>query len=312
MAATQTTGNQTSTNPNTNNANNYTTASEGNLFQGSALPATVTTTEQQQTAPDFYTNYLQDIANLGQNAVTQGGVAGFSPLQQQAFQMAPQAAFAGANSLNAAQNALGTIDANTAANLVGNYMNPFTKDVLNANELQSQQNIQRNILPALASAGVGTGSFGSSRMANATGQSLADIQSQLGAQNANLLNTGYNQSMQNAQTGIGEQLTAGQQLNALGTEQNALAQAGLNQLSNLGGQQQAFGQKVLCNPMAMAQNFSKLMGGYNIPMGEVNQVTAPGQQGNFSNSPLSQIAGLGTLIAALYGQPTSPTTTAGK
>ena len=45
------------------------------IFQGSLLPSTVSTIEQQATAPEFYTNYLQDIANLGQNAVNQGGVA---------------------------------------------------------------------------------------------------------------------------------------------------------------------------------------------------------------------------------------------
>jgi len=41
------------------------------LFQGDPLPAITKTTESQQTAPEFYTNYLQDIANLGQNAVQQ-------------------------------------------------------------------------------------------------------------------------------------------------------------------------------------------------------------------------------------------------
>ena len=71
------------------------------LFQGDPLPAITKTTEDQQSAPEFYTNYLQDIANLGQNAVQQGGIAGFSPLQQQAFQMAPDVAFAGAGSMGA-------------------------------------------------------------------------------------------------------------------------------------------------------------------------------------------------------------------
>ena len=67
------------------------------LFQGDPIYGT-TTTEAQQIAPEFYTNYLQDIANLGQSAVTQGGIAGFSPLQQQALQMAPDVAFAGSGS----------------------------------------------------------------------------------------------------------------------------------------------------------------------------------------------------------------------
>ena len=38
------------------------------LFQGDVLPSTVTTTQSQVTAPDFYNQYLQDIANLGQQA----------------------------------------------------------------------------------------------------------------------------------------------------------------------------------------------------------------------------------------------------
>ena len=51
------------------------------LFQGAPLPSTITTQQTQDTAPEFYTNYLQDIANLGQQGVAASGVAGFSPLQ---------------------------------------------------------------------------------------------------------------------------------------------------------------------------------------------------------------------------------------
>ena len=39
------------------------------LFQGSQLDPNVSTGQTQQTAPEFYTNYLQDITNLGANAV---------------------------------------------------------------------------------------------------------------------------------------------------------------------------------------------------------------------------------------------------
>ena len=48
------------------------------IFQGAPLPDITTTKQTQQVVPEFYTDYLQNIANLGQNAVTQGGVAGFS------------------------------------------------------------------------------------------------------------------------------------------------------------------------------------------------------------------------------------------
>lgn len=75
-----------------------------NIMVGQPYPTQISTTQRQATLPEFYTNYLQDVANLGANAIQQGGVAGFSPLQQQAFQMAPQTAFAGAQTAGDAAN----------------------------------------------------------------------------------------------------------------------------------------------------------------------------------------------------------------
>ena len=273
------------------------------LFQGSLLPSTVTTQQTQATAPEFYTNYLQDIANLGQNAVAYGGVAGFSPLQQQAFQMAPEAAFAGANTMGAGAQLAGQAGATTAPDVVSNYFNPFVGNVVNEMGRLQQQNIQRNIMPALNAAGAGSGGFGSRRQAQATGQTLADMQANLMGQQQGALATGYNQAMTNAQADLSRALQSGQALGSIGSQQNALAQSGLQALSSLGGQQQALGQRMLDNPMLQAQNFSKLLQGYNVPTGTTQQQVAPGQQGQFANSPLSQIAGLGTMLASLMGNP---------
>ena len=270
------------------------------LFQGSALPSTVTTAQTQTTAPDFYTNYLQDIANLGQNAVTQGGVAGLSPLQQQAFQMAPQASFAGANSLGAGSQLLGQAGTTTAPDVVQNYMNPYTSNVVDEMGRLQQKNIQQNVLPGLNAAGASTGNFGSSRMANATGQTMADMQANLTGQQYGALNTGYQNAMTNAGADLNRTLQSGQALGNLGTQQNQTSLAGLNELNTLGGVQQLQGQKLLDQPMASAQNFAKLMQGYSIPTGSTSQTIAPGTQGNYANSPLSQIAGLGSLFASLY------------
>jgi len=273
------------------------------IFQGSLLPSTVSTIEQQATAPEFYTNYLQDIANLGQNAVNQGGVAGFSPLQQQAFQMAPDVSFAGANTMGAGAQLAGQAGATTAPDVIQNYMNPYVHNVVDEMGRLQQQNIQRNVMPALNAAGAGSGGFGSRRQAQATGQTLADMQANLMGQQQGALATGYNQAMAGAQTDLSRALQSGQALGSLGTQQNDLAKSGLQSLSTLGAQQQALGQKMLDNPMTQAQNFAKLMQGYTMPMGQVQQTVAPGQQGQFTNSPLSQIAGLGTMLAALMGNP---------
>jgi hypothetical protein len=276
------------------------------LFQGDPLPALTTTTEQQQTAPEFYTNYLQDIANLGQNAVTQGGVAGFSPLQQQALSMAPNLAFAGQGSLGAASQLLGQAGATTAPDVVADYMNPYTNAVVGEMGRLQQRNIRENVLPNLAGAAVGTGQFGSRRQAQVTGQTLRDLQSDLIGKQLGALQQGYTQSTQAAQTDLSRALQAGQAFENLGQQQQALGTTGLKTLYDYGAQEQALGQKMLDLPMAQAQAFAKLMQGYQIPTGTTQQVT--GSQG-YSNSPLSQIAGLLTGLGSFLRTPTQTTST---
>jgi hypothetical protein len=54
--------------------------------------------------------------------------------------------------------------------------------------------------------------------------------------------------------------------------------------------------------MAQTQQFAKLLQGYQVPMGTTTQQV--GSEG-YSNSPLSQIAGLGSLVASLFPQNTT-------
>jgi len=267
------------------------------LFQGDPLPAITKTTEAQQTAPEFYTNYLQDIANLGQNAVQQGGIAGFSPLQQQAFQMAPDVAFAGSGSLGAASQLLGEAGATTVPDVIADYMNPYQSAVVDEMGRLTNRNIQENILPNLGAAAVGSGQFGSRRQSQVTGNALRDIQSDLLGKQMQALQQGYTTAGTQAQADLSRALSAGQGFTNLGQEQQQLGTAGLKTMSDYGAQQQAQGQKLLDYPMAQTQQFAKLLQGYQIPMGTTTQAT--GSEG-YSNSPLSQIAGLGSLVASLF------------
>jgi hypothetical protein len=259
------------------------------LFQGDPLPALTKTTEQQQVAPEFYTNYLQDIANLGQNAVTQGGIAGFSPLQQQALQMAPNVAFSGSGSLGAASQLLGEAGATTMPDVVADYMNPYTSSVVNEMARLQQRNIRENVLPNLGGAAVGTGQFGSRRQAQVTGQALRDLQSDLVGKQLGALQQGYTEAGKFAQTDLERALNAGRSFTSLGQEQQQLGVGGLKTLFDYGGQEQALGQKMLDYPMAQTQAFAKLLQGYQVPTGTVQQTT--GSEG-YSNAPLAQIAGL--------------------
>jgi hypothetical protein len=274
---------------------------DGSLLQGSLLPSTTTTTQTQQVAPEFYTNYLQDIANLGQNAVTQGGVAGLSPLQKQAFDMAPETSFAGASTANTAANMLTAAGNTTAPSVVQNYMNPYTANVVDEMTRQNQMNVQRNILPALRAMGVSTGGLGSTRMANVSGQTLADIQAALTGQQFNALNTGYKDAITAAQEDLRRQSQSGTALTNTASTQSNIGINALKNLSELGSLEQAQGQRLLDYPMAQVEKFAKLLQGYNIPTGETKQTVQPGQQGQFTNAPLAQIAGLLTALGA-FGQ----------
>jgi hypothetical protein len=297
------------------------------LLQGSQLPSTVTTTQTQTVAPQFYTDYLQNVANVGEGAVRESGVAGMSPLQEQALNMAPTASFAGAESMGKASDAYGDASGygTDAANMltragdtkaydvVQNYMNPYTQNVVDEMTRQNQLNVQRNILPALRAMGVSTGGSGSSRIANATGQTLADIQARLTGDQFNALNQGYKDAMGFAQTDLSRLLSAGtgmtsssqnlanigKGLTDLGTSQQNLSLTGMKNLYELGAKEQDLAQKMLDNPMKIAKDYAELMRGYQIPTGVTTQVTAPGQQGQFTNSPLAQLSGLITGLGAL-------------
>lgn len=271
------------------------------IFQGEALPATTKTTQTQQTAPEFYTNYLQDIANLGQAGVQQGGVAGLSPLQQQAMAMAPQAAFSGMGTMGAGANLAGAAGTTSSADIVNNYMNPYTSNVVDEMGRLQQRNINENVMPAMQGAAGSMGQFGSQRQFQATGNMLRDMQSNLLGQQQGALQTGYTNAMTTAGNDLTRQLQSGQALGSLGQQQQAGATSGLNTLSGLGATEQAQGQKLLDLPMQQAQAYSQLMKGYNIPTGTTEQVA--GSTG-VSNSPLSQITGLLTALGSY-----NPTTT---
>lgn len=261
------------------------------LFQGDPLPDVSTTTSTQATAPEFYTNYLQDIANLGQNAVQQGGVAGFSPLQQQAFQMVPDVAFSGAGSMGASSQLLGQAGATTIPDVIQDYMNPYTSNVVDEMGRLQQRNIQENVLPNLGAAAAGSGQFGSRRQAQVTGNTMRDMQSDLLGRQYQALNQGYQQAGTMAGTDLNRALNAGQAFENLGQAQQNLGLGGLKAMSEYGGQQQALGQKMLDYPMAQTQAFSNLLKNQTIPGGSVQQTVGP-RADAYSNSPLSQISGL--------------------
>lgn len=269
------------------------------LFQGSPLPATTTTVQEQQTVPEFYSNYLQDIANLGQQAVQGAGVAGFSPLQQQALQMAPALSFSGSGTLGQAAQMLGASGATFTPDILSAYMNPYQQNVVNEMGRLTQRNVQENILPALGGAAAATGQFGSKRQADITGQTLRDIQADLLGRQYTALSGGYDAATRAAQADLSRQVQAGQALTQTGQEQFQTGTGGLNALFNLGAKEQALGQTMMDYPMTVAQNYAKLLQKGDIPTGQTRQTVGPGQQGQYGLSGLQQIATLAGVLQAI-------------
>ena len=176
------------------------------IFQGAPNPATVATTTDVTSSPEFYTNYLQDIANLGQAAIQQGGVAGFSPLQQQALSLAPSVAFSGTGSAGTGQQYLTAAGATPATSMVNQYMDPYLGNVVNEMGRLQQRGIQESVLPNLRAGAAGTGQFGSQRAAQVTGQTLRDLQSDLLGRQYTALSEGYKGALQAAQNDRTRQL----------------------------------------------------------------------------------------------------------
>ena len=213
--------------------------------------------------------------------------------------MAPDIAFSGAGSLGAASQLMGEAGSTTVPDVIADYMNPYTRGVVGEMGRLQQRNIQENVLPNLGGAAIGSGQFGSRRQQQITGNVLRDLQSDLIGKQMGALQTGYGQAGQLAQQDLTRALQAGQGFTQLGQEQQQLGLGGLKSLYDYGAQQQAQGQKMLDYPMAQAQQYAQLLRGQNIPTGEVRQSVGP-DAGSYSNSPLSQIAGLLTGLGSFF------------
>ena len=256
---------------------------------------------------------------MGQAGVQMGGVAGLSPLQIQAMNMAPTAAFSGMGTMGAGTELAAASGTTAAPSMMNQYMNPYQQNVVNEMARLQAQNIRENVMPALKGAAGAMGQFGSKRQFDATGQTLRDMQANLLGQQQKSLETGYQNAITNAQADLRRQLDAGQILGGLGQYQQSGAVKGLETLGTLGATEQAQGQKMLDYPLAQAQAYSKLLQGYTIPTTTTEQKA--GSQA-YTGSPLAQITGLLAALGSFAGgtafTPTStgvvtaPTTTTGK
>ena len=242
----------------------------GGLTQGTALP-NITTTQQQATAtPQFYLDYLNQLAQQGATAAQSANYAGASPLQQQAFGQVGQNVGNYNPALTQASNLAGSVGASNITGALGNL---------------NQQNIANNLSPQATAGIVGSGQFGSSRGASALGQVInqADIATQ--AQQAQAMQQDY-----------ANRLAASNQFSNIANQTQNLGLGDVNALSTLGAQQQTIAQNQQLFPMQQLTAESNLLKGSTIPTATSSSYTGP-IPGAYNTSPLAQIAGVGSVLA---------------
>lgn len=274
------------------------------LTQGSPLPDITTTTTQAAQAPEYYTNYLTGLSQAGQTAMgraPQEMVAGYDPLQTQGYAAIPGAATAYQPGLTAAQKTAGRAAAGVTPQNIAAFMNPYTKSVVEEMARQSQQNVQRNILPSLKAGFVGTGGLGAQRYAGALGQTMADIQANLTGQQTGALQKGYSDALQTAIQQANLQREAAETQGALAGRAQEYGLTGAGAMTKAGAERQAYQQSLLDAPLRTAMESSKLLGGYQIPLTSRTSVVGPGQQGQYQSSPLQNAIGILSLIGATQG-----------
>ena len=269
------------------------------LFQGSALPNVSTTQTQQTTAPDYYNNYLSNLASQGQTAAQNAQYVGPTGLQNQAFSQVAQNVGNYQPYLNQAASLTGQAAQGPDVN---QFMNPYTQDVVNQIGVLGQRNIQENLAPQATAGAVGTGQFGSQRGAQVLGNTLRDAATNITAQQQQALQQGYTQALQAAQNQQQLGLSAGSQLANLAGQQQNLGLQDVNALSTLGAQQQQIAQNQQLFPLQNLTTESNIMKGLTVPTSVSSQYSGP-MPGAYQASPLQQIAGLGSTLQGLYSNP---------
>ena len=252
----------------------------GSFTQGSALPNITTTQSQATAAPQFYTDYLNQLAQQGGQAAQNAQYVGAQPLQQQAFSQAQQNVGNYQPTLNSAINLASSVGGSNLAQAIGDL---------------GQSNIAYNLAPQATAGLVGSGQFGSTSGATALGDVISNAELGITAQQQQALQQDY-----------ANKLAASGQLGNLASQQQSLGLGDVNALATLGGQQQTIAQNQQLFPMQQLTNESALLRGYTMPTSTSSSYTGP-IPGAYAASPLQQIAGLGALGAGISNTPLGAT-----
>ena len=286
------------------------------LFQGEAPPNVQTTRETAAVAPQYLTDYLTQLAQQGQQALgTKDPVTGaytaptydvmkkagepyvapLSQLQKDVATNAPTDLYRYQDPMDLAystgQEATGVSPAD-----ISKFYNPYENAVVGGMAAQSASNVQRNLMPQLKAGFVGTGGLGGTRYANALGQSMGDVNTTLLQEQNKARSAGYQSALDAALREMSGQTQAGQMLGTLGAQEQQAATTGLKTGADIGAIEQAQNQALINAPTTMAGNVAQILRGYTYPTVTTEKYDGPAS--SYGPSILSQIGGLGSLVAS--------------
>ncbi len=207
----------------------------------------------------FYNTQIEALLNkgqalAGQQATTAGmpaqTVAGFQPLQQQAFDLTQQNVGAYQPLLDQSQQAIQAYQqgAQFDPSQIAQYMNPYVQNVVSEIGRLGNERFTNEMLPGLSSSFGGLGQFGSARQAALMADAAAKSQREVLGQQSQALNTGYQNAMQQYQDwtnmGLGANQQAATQFGNLAQAQQQMGLSDIGALSSAGALQQQQQQKV--------------------------------------------------------------------
>jgi hypothetical protein len=322
------------------------------LFQGQVPPATTTYGNSTTGIPTFMTDYTLGLLNKANAVSTEpfqlyGGprLAQFTPEQQQAFSQTQSSVGKYTptfqNALDTTSNAIKDNNASAAANpfiqqsgqsaadVVGGYMNPYMSNVTDQLATLGARNLKEKLMPSINSNFIRAGQYGSSAMQGAVGKGLRDTQEAVLNEQDKALQQGYNNAMTAAQSDLSRYGNLGQlsgnlasqtardQLQAAG-QMGSLANMGqtanfkdLAALEAVGNTQQQQGQKSLDMayndfmqqrdyPNQQLSMLNALIRG--LPYGTQSNYQNVGPASQYGASPLSQMIGGYSLLNAFSGK----------
>jgi hypothetical protein len=286
------------------------------LTQGQAPPNVQTTRETAAVAPQYLTDYLTQLATQGQQTLgvkdpvtgvytpptqaqlTTAGtpyVAPLSQLQKDVATYAPEALMRYQKPMDEAYD-VGKEATGVSQADISKFYNPYENAVVGGMGAQSATNVQRNLMPQLKGGFVGSGALGSQRYANALGQTMGDVNTNLLQEQNKARSAGYQSALDAALREMSGQTQAGQMLGTLGAQEQQAATTGLKTGADIGAIEQAQNQAIINAPTTMAGNVAQILRGYTYPTVTTEKYDGPAS--SYGPSVLSQIGGLGSLVAA--------------